>query len=317
MGGEATSLRPVGRARPQCEDQATASTCFLSSLSALPMMSPAAAALHEAREGHRELDREVVVHTRRRRTLGFEAVGAVEPTQHVAFLKCHENSPAPRNSRRRARSGCSCRAPRRGTRPAMPRPSPSDSRSLASFTSRDPLGVRLVVDGDVEATVGRRFDADRSLAVSVIATPPVPDGRGTCRGAHPTTATSRAATSARAPRTRSPTRRSGDHDRYADRDEQRVCRHVVRRRTGEEEQVADGDVVAAGRTHDSEGERIAPDRQRHEEQAECHERRGPLENLHTRGVRDHRHDEGAERQPRRQDDGPAAHDSEATGRAAR
>src|SRR6478752_854818 len=42
-------------------------------------------ALHETGQRHGELDGEVVVHTRRLGTLGFEAVGAVEPPQHVAL----------------------------------------------------------------------------------------------------------------------------------------------------------------------------------------------------------------------------------------
>src|SRR5205823_3220491 len=45
------------------------------------------AALDEAGQRHRELDCEVVVHARRRRALGLEAVGAVEPPQHIALYE--------------------------------------------------------------------------------------------------------------------------------------------------------------------------------------------------------------------------------------
>ena len=127
------------------------------------------APLHETGQRHRELDREVVVHARRRRTVGLRS-GRCRRVAAACRLRrtATRTRPALRRSRTRARSGRSCRARRRGTRPCVPRPSASVSRIVTAFTSRTHSGY----DSKSTATSQHRSAGAstrmRSFAVSVM-----------------------------------------------------------------------------------------------------------------------------------------------------
>ena len=161
-----------------------------------------------------------------------------------------------------------------------PRPSSSDSRILASFTSRSHSGY----DSKSTATSKQRSAGAsmrmRSLAVSVIATPPcVGPGRERAVECAVERRGTRAATSARAPRTRWPTPSPRRPRPRAATTARSWPAHLVRRRAREEEQVRHRHVVAAGRPNHRQAERVEPDRQRDEKETERGDRREPVERV--------------------------------------